>query len=184
MPTFIATRKTEQNEAWVDPWSAVHLTSGLALGLIGVKFIPSMIAAGVFDVVEHVAESHDLGKRFFNTSGPESAGNIAVDLLLFAAGWKLGEMWNASGQAGGSENEVAPPPESRSRTIVVGVRGCSLDGAAAQSCEVLCEQISSGILANSGEIVIDARHGSQDTVVALLNCLRAAGLEQFAIVVE
>jgi hypothetical protein len=96
MPTFLATRKSEQNDAWVDPWSAVHLASGLAFGLVGVKFVPSMIAAGVFDVVEHIAESHDVGKRFFNTSGPESAGNVVVDLALFAFGWKLGEMWNSS----------------------------------------------------------------------------------------
>jgi hypothetical protein len=97
MPKIVARRKSEQNEAWIDPWSAVHLTSGLAAGLMGFNFGPSMLAATAFDVAEHFVESHAIGQKFFNTSGPESTGNVVVDLILFAAGWKLGNLWNETG---------------------------------------------------------------------------------------
>lgn len=93
---LVARRKSDQNLAAVDPWTAVHLAAGLAAGLVGTRFVPAMAVAVGYEVGEQVAESTGSGQRFFKTSGPESPANVVVDLLVFAVGWKLGKAWNES----------------------------------------------------------------------------------------
>lgn len=95
--TFIATRKQDQNEAMLDPWSVVHFSMGLAFGLMGWKLMPAMGLAVAYDVAEQVFERSEAGQKFFNTSGPESLGNIAADIGVFGVGWALGTRWNSSG---------------------------------------------------------------------------------------
>lgn len=92
---LIATQKSEQNEAAFDPWSVVHFSMGLAFGLMGWGFVPSMGVAVAYDAAEQVFERSEAGQSFFNTSGPESISNIAADVALFGVGWALGAKWNA-----------------------------------------------------------------------------------------
>lgn len=96
---LIAIRKEDQNEAWVDPWSAVHFSVGLAFGLVGIDFVKTLAAAIGWDIFEQVAERAAWGQRFFRTSGPESIGNIGTDTALFLGGWYLGQRYNATGPA-------------------------------------------------------------------------------------
>ena len=42
---IVAFHKGEQNDAAFDPWSLVHMASGLALGLMGFSLKQSMVAA-------------------------------------------------------------------------------------------------------------------------------------------
>lgn len=106
---IIATRKQDQNEALVDPWSAVHATSGLAFGLTGIGILGSVAAAVMYDILEQLFERSRFGQKFFQTSGPESWGNVITDLVLFTGGWYLGNRWNTSGPA------VHPNPGARRR---------------------------------------------------------------------
>lgn len=96
---IIAFEKQDQNEALVDPWSVVHFATGLAFGLIGLSGWKTLGAGVAWDIVEHFAEKAKFGQRFFNTSGPESWGNVATDLALFMGGWKLGQLYNSTGPA-------------------------------------------------------------------------------------
>lgn len=91
---LVATRKTEQNRAAIDPWTGVHAGMGLAFGLLGVGFWPTAGLAVAYDVAEHAFEKTLDGQRFFKTSGPESAANIATDLAVFLGAWYLGTRWN------------------------------------------------------------------------------------------
>lgn len=91
---IIATRKEEQNVAAVDPWTAVHLASGLALGLMDVPFRFSLGAATGYEVAEQVFERRKWGQELFETSGPETLPNAFVDLAVFALGHYLGTRWN------------------------------------------------------------------------------------------
>lgn len=91
---LIATEKSEQNEAAIDPWSIVRFAMGLAFGLMDWRFVPAMGVAAAYDVAEQVFERSESGQKFFNTSGPESLSNIAADMILFGAGWALGAEWN------------------------------------------------------------------------------------------
>lgn len=96
---LVARRKDDQNHAAVDPWTAVHMAVGLAAGLVNMPFWPSMAAAVAYEVFERQIEATDAGQRFFVTSGPETRGNVVVDILVFALGHELGRRWNASGRA-------------------------------------------------------------------------------------
>jgi hypothetical protein len=91
---IVAFHKGEQNDAAFDPWSLVHMASGLALGLMGFSLKQSMVAAVAYDVVEYAFESSEAGQNLFNTSGPESVANVGCDLGLFALGHQLGTHWN------------------------------------------------------------------------------------------
>lgn len=91
---LVATRKAEQNEAAIDPWTAVHFSSGLATGLMGVGFWPTLLGALAYDGLEQLAERHPMGQRLFRTSKPESAANVVVDTLVFLGGWYLGRRYN------------------------------------------------------------------------------------------
>ena len=89
---LVATRKAEQNRMAVDPWTAVHLSSGLALGLVGVPLRRALAAAGAYEVVEQVLERQSWGQTLFVTSGPE----VLVDTAAFVVGHRLGQGWNAT----------------------------------------------------------------------------------------
>lgn len=91
---FIARRKSDQNEATIDPWTAVHLAAGLAAGLIEVPFWSAMAAAVVYEVFEHGAERTQWGQKFFKTEGAENWHNMIADVVVFAVGHYLGERWN------------------------------------------------------------------------------------------
>lgn len=91
---WIATRKPEQNQAAVDPWTAVHLSSGLALGLMNVPATWAVGASIVYEVGEQWFERRAWGQRFFATQGPESLPNAIVDTLVFIVGHQLGQLWN------------------------------------------------------------------------------------------
>jgi hypothetical protein len=91
---IFALSSKDQNSALLDPWSLVHLASGLALGLIGVG-LPVVASLGVaYEVAEFAAEtSQPSVRRFFRISGPENLGNQVVDVALLVAGAKLGHLW-------------------------------------------------------------------------------------------
>lgn len=91
---MLARRKAEQNEAAVDPWTAVHLSTGLALGLMDVPGRWAMAASVGYELAEQWFERLDWGKAFFETSGPESVPNAIVDTAVFMLGHRLGTLWN------------------------------------------------------------------------------------------
>lgn len=91
---LIATRKPEQNEAAVDPWTAVHLSAGLALGLMNVPRTWAVGASIVYEVTEQWFERRPWGQRFLATHGPESPLNVIADILAFVVGHRLGQLWN------------------------------------------------------------------------------------------
>ena len=90
---IVATTKSEQNRAVLDPWTIVHFATGLALGLVSAPRRPSLGAAIAYEFAEQWAERRRLGQDLFDVSGPESAANSAVDVLVFAAGHHLGRAW-------------------------------------------------------------------------------------------
>ena len=79
----LALEHGDQNTAAIDPWTAVHLATGLASGLLGFSLLGSLAAAAAYEVAEQAAERTELGRSVFQTNGPESAANVAVDLLVF-----------------------------------------------------------------------------------------------------
>lgn len=94
----IATEKSQQNRAALDPWTAVHFSSGLALGLMEVPLVPALGLSLVYEAAEQVLERRDVGKDLFETSGPESLSNALVDVLVMVAGHRLGRLWNSTGR--------------------------------------------------------------------------------------
>lgn len=93
---LIATRKSEQNQAAIDPWTVVHFSMGLAAGLMRVPFPPAMAAAVAYEVAEHGFENSKEGQEMFNISGPENMSNVLVDVAVFALGYWLADKWNQS----------------------------------------------------------------------------------------
>jgi hypothetical protein len=91
---IVATKKREQNAAVIDPWTVVHFSIGLALGLMNAPIRSSLMAAVAYEVVEQYFERVDIGKELFDTKGPEVIPNAIVDLVVLAAGHQLGQMWN------------------------------------------------------------------------------------------
>ena len=94
---IIATEKNDQNEAALDPWTLVHFSAGLALGLVNAPLRWSLPIAAAYEVVEQLLERSEAGKELFDTSGPEVIPNALVDVLVFMAGHHLGRRWNRSG---------------------------------------------------------------------------------------
>lgn len=92
--SLIATSKSQQNSTTLDPWTLVHFSAGLAMGLMEAPFWPSMIAATAYEFVEHEFEDSEFGQRFFNISGPEIMSNAVVDVIIFGVGWYAGKKWN------------------------------------------------------------------------------------------
>lgn len=97
---ILATRKAEQNKAVIDPWTVVHFSTGLALGLMDVPFERSLGAAVGYEVAEQFAERQTWGRELFNTSRPETLVNAAMDLAIFALGHWVGGVWNRTGRRG------------------------------------------------------------------------------------
>lgn len=93
----VAIEKADQNRAAVDPWSVVHFSTGLAMGLMDVPFAASMGVALGYEIVEQYVERREWGQEFFETSGPETTPNALLDLAVFAAGHWLGTRWNRTG---------------------------------------------------------------------------------------
>ena len=58
----LATQKADQNRAAFDPWTAVHLSAGLALGLTDVPRRWALAASVAYEVAEQVFERRDWGK--------------------------------------------------------------------------------------------------------------------------
>jgi hypothetical protein len=94
---LIATGKPDQNRTIADPWTLVHFSAGLALGLINAPLKWSLAAAIGYELVEQYIERSEEGKEFFDTVGPEIVPNAILDLAVFAAGHQLGQMWNRTG---------------------------------------------------------------------------------------
>ncbi|MFW6199314.1 MAG: hypothetical protein ACOC8K_01975 [Gemmatimonadota bacterium] len=93
---IVATRKDEQNRAAVDPWTLVHFSTGLALGLVDAPFDKVLGGAVGYEIAEQFAERHEWGQDLFETSGPEHLVNAAVDVGVFLFGHWLGQRWNRS----------------------------------------------------------------------------------------
>lgn len=91
---LVATRKAEQNEAMIDPWTLVHFATGLAAGLMGVRRDHAVVAAVLYEAVEQYVERQGWGQDFFETAREEAALNAVLDVVVFAAGHWLGEAWN------------------------------------------------------------------------------------------
>jgi len=90
----VARSKKEQNEAAVDPWTAVHLSTGLAMGLMDVPIRWALLAAASYEVIEQMVEREEWGQELFETSRPESVSNLLLDVAVFAGGHWLGQLWN------------------------------------------------------------------------------------------
>lgn len=93
---LIATRKSEQNEAAIDPWTVVHIGAGLALGLLGAKGAPTLLVGLAYEVGEQAFERSSSGSKFFETSGPETPANAVVDMVVYMGAWWLGKKWRDS----------------------------------------------------------------------------------------
>jgi hypothetical protein len=83
---LVAWTEEDQNEAALDPWSAVHAGAGLAAGLTGIPVWLATVAAIGYEVVEAQFERTPTGQAFFDTQGPESRTNQVVDVLVFVLG--------------------------------------------------------------------------------------------------
>jgi|GEM_PF-2266824 len=94
---LLATRKDEQNQAALDPWTVVHLSAGLALGLMRLPLGRCLAAALAYEVAEQFAERRDWAQGVFETDGPESVANAVADVLVFAAGHWAGSAWHRNG---------------------------------------------------------------------------------------
>ncbi|MEN8375520.1 MAG: hypothetical protein ABFS34_08735 [Gemmatimonadota bacterium] len=91
---LLATRKTDQNRAVIDPWTLVHFSAGLAAGLVRIPLRWTLPAAIAYELFEQYLERKKVGQEMFETSGPESIRNAVVDIAVLAAGQRLGEIWN------------------------------------------------------------------------------------------
>jgi len=96
---LVATAKPEQNRALLDPWTVVHFSSGLATGLMGIRWDWSISAAVMYEVVEQYAERQGWGQELFDTSFHESIPNAVADVAVFAVGHWLGELWNGTARS-------------------------------------------------------------------------------------
>lgn len=91
---LVARRKAEQNVAVVDPWTLVHFSSGLAMGLMDLSLEKSLGMALGYEVVEQYVERQRWGQELFETSNPERPANAVMDVLVFGVGHWLGSRWN------------------------------------------------------------------------------------------
>lgn len=91
---LVATTKSDQNRALVDPWTLVHAAVGLAAGLMGFSPTAAIGGAVAYELLERPFERAEFGKNFFNVSKPEGAGNQVVDVIAFAIGHAAGAAWN------------------------------------------------------------------------------------------
>ena len=96
MGQLIAFRKSQQNQALLDPWSVVHFGVGLAVGLMGIRMKPAVVGAVLYEFAEAPFEKAGFGKTIFNVSKPETVGNAVLDVLVFALGVRAGHRFNAT----------------------------------------------------------------------------------------
>lgn len=94
---LVAVRKSEQSTALIDPWTAVHGGTGLAVGLLGVHMGVALAAAIGYELLERRLQRNESGRTLFNASNPESLGNQIVDVAVFAGGVYLGHRYNETG---------------------------------------------------------------------------------------
>ncbi len=94
---IVATEKAEQNQAALDPWTAVHFGSGLAMGLMDLPLGSSLALAVAYEAAEQAFERREWGRALFVTAGPESISNAMVDMAALALGHWLGRLWNRTG---------------------------------------------------------------------------------------
>ena len=92
----LARRKSEQNATILDPWTLVHLSTGLAFGLMKFPLGRSLAAAAAYEVLEQFVERSEWGQNLFEISRPEVPPNVAADMVVFALGHWLGSVWNRS----------------------------------------------------------------------------------------
>ena len=95
---WVARRKEEQNLAAVDPWTAVHLSIGLAFGLMDVPFRWAAASSLGYELVEQWIEGQEWGRELFETRHPESLRNSVTDTLVFGIGFHLGAAWNRTAE--------------------------------------------------------------------------------------
>jgi hypothetical protein len=91
---IVATHKSEQNRAVIDPWTVVHFGAGLALGLTSMPRLPALGIAIGYELAEQWAERHEVGQDLFDVSGPESLPNALTDVAVFAIGYHFGSRWS------------------------------------------------------------------------------------------
>ena len=94
---ILATEKSEQNRAVLDPWTVVHFASGLASGLVDAPLRFSLPLAVLYEFAEHRLESSEVGRELLESAGPESVPNAVVDVGVFILGHALGRRWNRTG---------------------------------------------------------------------------------------
>ncbi len=94
---IVATRKSEQSVALIDPWTAVHGGTGLAAGLLGVPMTWALGVAIAYEGIEYLTQRSPEGRNMWNVSKPERFGNQVVDVLVFAGGVYLGHKYNQTG---------------------------------------------------------------------------------------
>lgn len=93
---IVATRKSEQNSAVADPWTLVHFSTGLALGLMDVDVGKALGMAIAYELVEQYVERQEWGQDAFETERPETVPNAILDVGVFAVGHWLGRLWNTT----------------------------------------------------------------------------------------
>jgi hypothetical protein len=94
---IIALEKKQQNEAAIDPWTVVHFSAGLAMGLMDIPLRRALAVSLTYEVVEQFMERRPIGEALFRVSRPETLPNAIVDMVTFAAGHRLGARWNETG---------------------------------------------------------------------------------------
>lgn len=91
---IVATTKSEQNTAVLDPWTVVHFASGLVSGLVDAPLRVTLPLAVLYEMAEQAIESGEVGQEVFETTGPETLPNAVVDVGVFVLGHVLGRRWN------------------------------------------------------------------------------------------
>ena len=95
--TLIARTKSDQNTATFDPWTVVHLGTGLAAGLMGLPAGATFLGAVLYEAAEGPFEASDFGGKLFNVSKPETRANAVADVVVFMLGFYAGRKWNQTG---------------------------------------------------------------------------------------
>jgi len=82
---LVATARSHQHEGATDPWTAVHLGSGLAMGLTGSSATLAALAALGYQLLEQRAlRDEGLG------TAVQQLTNAAIDVMAFMGGWAVG----------------------------------------------------------------------------------------------
>jgi hypothetical protein len=77
------------NRSAFDRWTIAHVAVGALAGVAGVPALPLFALAAGYEVLEQVVERSPMGRRVFGTLGPESAANVAADLLVLGAAYAV-----------------------------------------------------------------------------------------------